>query len=222
MSHNILKVNNNNVSNNNVSLNLSDLCSVSNIQTNDIIKHNGTNFINSTAGGGFSNASLYYQNHESTWNTALGTWTNYEYVNGNYYLGGARVTDRYAYSDSSITANNSTATNSFRDWTNGQYKESYTVATAGTYLCIYFIECKVMSQATFRWQSNAGFFGAKVTMTNSGNGFGSCVVGIVNASQNDVLRVIIDNTIGVGYKGRKFRQSNYTDYCDQVTILKLP
>ena len=124
MSHNVLKVNNSNASNNNINVNLSDLCSVSNIQTNDIIKHNGTNFVNSTASGGgsFTYSDVYY-NKRFHWHSDagggnhangsfhLGSAYNNAYQNGDYWIGGLKrnsTWQNYKHIDSSVSENEST------------------------------------------------------------------------------------------------------------------
>lgn len=76
------------------------------------------------------------------------------------------------------------------------WTESVDIPTAGTYLCIGGAHCATGSSITFRWQNNAGSFGAKTFVRNNTNSYGGLVVAIMTASTNDIFRIVVTSTSG--------------------------
>jgi hypothetical protein len=187
----------NNKSSSNITLNLSDVTQSGTPSNNDVINFNGSSWQNSNIPSSLtSDLSLKFGLFGSTnlsWGTGI-----YLYEVGDYLL--ARRHESYNFTASNFTWNNATSTNSVIS--NSKWFESIDIPEAGRYLCMYSVhadrESGTAASATYRWQCNAGYFGSKCYVDSLGQNYGGIATGIVDAVQNDILRLVVVATDSAG------------------------
>lgn len=214
MSHNIFKLNNRNIdSNGNINLTIEDYVNISSVNTNNIVKYDGSNWINNantnfpaslTAGwyghsGSFSNGSYYYrENHYFINRKASGT--------SDSYTSGASLNDA-THTNSPLTSGS-----------NSNWFESITLVNAGTYLCMYNINCNSGNSISFRWSDPDGnFIGNKSSVKNSNNFWGSiCTAIITTTSISKKIRLVCTD-----YSGNVQLNEPKENESSSMTIIKL-
>lgn len=165
----------------NIPLDMSSLITESNIQNNQIIKYNGSEFINSNAGGSALNLKLGFHFYSTAWGQSAKS-----YLIGDYYSS-RRYQGQY-YTASGFNFNNATNTNTPQS--NTRWQESVDIPSAGKYLFIYSINCRNGTSLTVRCSNNAGEFGVKCIAARTGFQ-GPFVFGIADCVNNDIVRVVI-------------------------------
>lgn len=172
--------------------NLSDV-SISAPSANQVLQYSGSSFVNSVLSGPLDLAGVFtvFQKNSTVYSSS-GSYDVNDFLFLSRDTQGSR---NNAYVDSSVVSSNpATSSNTIKS--NDKFFESIDILEAGTYLCI----CSVPLKSTdggyvVRWHSNSGAFGAStdVHYTNRTSGL---VVGIVTASLNDVLRVVVETENG--------------------------
>ncbi len=197
MSHNITTINSVKPDiTGNIPVNLSDLSDVStsSLEANQVIKHDGTSWSNGVNPATGTSIDQVY----SVWCNFTASWGG----SGNYTTGDYMMTTRdtetsrtYSHIDTSEAESNpATASNTIK--TNSKWLESIDIKNAGTYLCIFVAPLESSNGGyVLRWHSNSGAFGPKSDIYYT-NRTGSIVLGIVNASDDDIIRVVVESETG--------------------------
>tara|TARA_R100000951_G_scaffold104679_1_gene97992 strand:+ start:178 stop:807 length:630 start_codon:yes stop_codon:yes gene_type:complete len=189
MSHNKITVDNQSPDSSGlIDLNMSSYITESPPVENQVIKYNGSEFVNG------SSPSVIYPILKFGLHVKDTTWTAlsaYYYSVGKYYS--IRDYGASIYGDTGFNYNNATAANSIYNST--KWTESINIPVAGTYLFILTMACTSGNSMTLRNSNNAGEFGVQVQV-NSSNTQGSIVWGIADCVQNDVVRTIVKATNG--------------------------
>ena len=219
MSYGFVKVNNK--SSADITLNLSDITQSGTPSNNDVINFNGTSWQNSNIPSSLtSDLSLKFGLFGSTsliWGSGA-----YLYEVGDYLL--ARHHESYNFKATNFGWNNSTSANSVLS--NSKWFESIDIPEAGRYLCMYSVhgdkESGTAASGTYRWQCNAGYFGSKCYVDSLGNNYGGIATGIVDAVQNDILRLVVVATDSAGQgSGSLDLHSSITQQSMCATIIKI-
>ena len=172
--------------------NLSDV-SITSPSANQVLQYSGSSFVNSTLSGPLDLEGVFsiFQKTNITYSSS-GSYDVNDYLFLSRDTMGARNT---SYVDASfVSSNPATSTNTIKS--NDKFFESVNILQAGTYLCICSVPLKSTNGGyVVRWHSNAGAFGAS-TDVHYTNRTGGLVVGIVTASLNDVLRVVVETENG--------------------------
>ena len=210
MSHNVITVNNNKSdSSGDIPFNFSDLSDIttSSLESNQVIKHNGTNWVNSENPATGSSIEQVF----SVWHNFTANYGGSSNFSTNDYMMTMRdtQTDRtYSHVDTSEAESNAaTATNTVKS--NVKWMESIDIKNAGTYLCIFVAPLETSSGGyVLRWHSNSGGFGAKSDIYYT-NRTGSIVLGIVDASDDDIIRVVVESQTGTNGLPNSNKQHSY-------------
>lgn len=169
-----------------IPVDMSSFITESSIQNNQIIKYNGSEFVNSNAGGSALNLKLGLHYNDTSWGQSAKL-----YLIGDYYS--ARDYQTQYYAASGFTFNNATNTNTPQS--NDRWFESIDIPDSGKYLFIYSINCRNGTSLTVRCSNNAGEFGVKCISARQGFQ-GPFVFGIADCVNNDIFRVIIKAKVG--------------------------
>ena len=145
-------------------LGLSDILGVSNLQTNDVIKYDGSAFVNGPVSSSTPAQTLGYSFHllNNMSFSASG-----RYSAGKYLMFQRETASRIKYyKPTGYDTNASTTTNSLKS--NSNWFESIDITNAGTYLCVASYTFNMSSfysggEISLRWESNAGAFSSYVT-----------------------------------------------------------
>jgi len=186
MSHNKIKVDGQAPnSTGEIPLNLSSYINETSISSDQVIKYDGANWIND------SNPATVPNGKIGVWFRNLSSLGSSGTFNTNDYLMVIKGTSySYKYSKPNYTFNNATTANTAKN--NSNYMESIDIPEAGTYLCI----CTTGIQNRrykLRWESNSGAFSSFVDIDDSGNTTGAILLGIVNTTGADIVRVVIQD-----------------------------
>lgn len=214
MSHNKISVNNQNADNaGNVPLNLSTYITESSPSNGQILKYNGTAWINaqSPSGYGVDLTSGWHHREDS-------------YSNGNYYY---RVDDYHINRKNTNTANvynsgasqtSATGGNTPLSGNNGSWFESVKLTSAGTYLCMYSLNCPSGTSLNYRWHDHSdNAFSNKVTIYKNSNSWGSICCGIITtATTNRIIKVVCE-----AYSGNVEITEWQEAFASSMTIMKL-
>ena len=216
MSHNKIKVAGQSPdSNGNVSVSLNDISdiSISSASTNQILKYDGSNFVNGalTASKGYDLKFATFQGSSGS-NYSASTNSTYKYVVEDYaihrVLGGTYIT----YHDNNFDENTATSSNS--PLANNAWMESVDIPSAGTYLVTATGVCRD-NDITYQLESNSGAFSAKI-FCDKDSFFGALSVGIVTVSSSDIVRLVVKAVTGNVVFSSKTDQDFFT-----FNILKL-
>jgi len=216
MSHNVLTVDNQKPTNaGEIPVNLSSFATISNVQSNQVIKYDGSNWQNG------ANPSTSPIALKAGWRGF-----HYSFSNGTYYY----RTNHY-FMHRKATANSSfyLANASFRSATgtntplssgdtNTTWFESIRVNEAGTYLCMMNPNCNAGTYVKFRWHDgNGNPKGNEVTVYNANNFYGAiCTAIITTTTANQNIRLVC-----TGYSGNCQITEPRENAVSSVTILKL-
>lgn len=200
MSHKVLKVNNVNAN----SLGLSDVINSSSIQANDIIKWNGTQWINGVSSSATPTETLGYSFHLKD---GMSFSASGAYSAGKYLIYQRETANRTIYyKPSGYDTNASTTANSIKN--NSKWFESIDITSAGTYLCLatyaFYSQSFTGGEVSLRWESNAGGFSHYIsTNTSIAAAFPTLLVGVLTVLTTDIVRVVVQsvsNTASVLHK----------------------
>lgn len=170
--------------------NLSDV-SISSPSSDQIIKYDGSNFVNaaSTSEKGYD---LKFATFQGAGNYSVHNQSAYQYVVGDYTIyrlnGGTYTT----FNETDFTANNATAANS--PVTTSVWTESVNIPSAGTYLVTVTGICRA-NDITYQIEGNNGAISAKI-FCDRDSFFGSLAVGIVTVASTDVVRLVVKAVTG--------------------------
>jgi len=201
MSHKVLKVNNVNDANN---LGLSDVINSSSIQANEIIKWNGTQWINGVSSSATPTETLGYSFHLKD---GMSFSASGAYSAGKYLIYQRETANRTIYyKPSGYDTNASTTANSIKN--NSKWFESIDITSAGTYLCLatyaFYSQSFTGGEVSLRWESNAGGFSHYIsTNTSIAAAFPTLLVGVLTVLTTDIVRVVVQsvsNTASVLHK----------------------
>jgi hypothetical protein len=191
MSHKVLKINNVDDVNN---LGLSDVINSSNVQTNDVIKYSGTDWVNGVLSSATPTETLGYSFHlkdgmsfSASGRYSAGKYLMYQRENANRTI---------YYKPSGYDTNGATTTNSLKN--NSNWFESIDITSAGTYLCIatyaFYSQTYTGGEISLRWESNGGGFSHYVsTDTSISAAFPMLLVGVLTVSTSDIIRVVVQS-----------------------------
>lgn len=183
MSHNKTTVNNEEPDlSGNIPLNLDSYITESNIQNNEVVKYDGSDWINSAISSSLSlNLKVGFHYDNLGWSQSAKL-----YGIGDYYI--ARDQLARNYNGAGFDFNNATSTNTPQS--NTRWFESVDIPDAGKYLFIYSIQCRNGTSLTVRCSNNAGDFGVKCISKRFG--FQSpFVFGIADCVNNDIFKVVV-------------------------------
>jgi hypothetical protein len=217
MSHNKITVDNQAPnSTGDVPVNMSSYISESSPSSpsaSQVIKYDGANWVNSISPSGVG------------LDLAAG-WLHYggSYVVGGYYYrvnhyhinrkatGTARV-----YTDNTLLVN-ATSANTPLTSNNTSWFESIRLNNAGTYLCMYSMNCPSGTSIEYQWEDNSSnTFSNKVTLSNTNNAWGAICCGIITTTAaNDRVRVVCQ-----AYSGNVGISPHEEARNSSMTIIKL-
>lgn len=190
MSHNSIKVlgqtldSNSNI---NVSLNNLNNVSITSPSENEIIKYDGSNFINSssTSQKNYDLKASVFQDRGQTYGVSCSSLKQYSVGD---YAEHRLLTGSYEkYNDTNFSINSATATNSVI--TNSKWGESFNIPTSGTYLITATGICRE-NDITFQLESNSGTFSSKI-FCDRDSFFGTLAAGILTVSTTDIVRLVV-------------------------------
>ena len=218
MSHNVLKINNNNFDqNNNINLSMESILNNSSSSNGNVIKKTASGWESGNIIGNLSTSlSLKFGLLSDFSSTAWGG-GNYFYDIGDYLS--YRQNNGKVYSETGYTYN--TITTATAPVTNSKWCNSVDIPTAGKYLCTFSAICDMSGgdgDVTYRFRSNSGYFGAKVFLKSSGNNYGGIACGIVDAIQNDIIALEVVSQNGPGSNDIHEQNSQYS-MC--FTVIKI-
>lgn len=166
-----------------IPVNMSSYITESSPLSNQIIKYNGTSWINAASSSKSATAGLglWFRNTASLSSSG-------SYSLNDYYMIIKASSYAYDYRASGFTYNNATTTNTPKN--NANYLESIDIPGAGTYLCICSLAL-INNSFKVRWESNSGPFSAYCDINSSGNTNGSMLLGVLTTTGTDIVRVVI-------------------------------
>ena len=213
MSHNILKVNNEKTDNQgNIPINLGTYTSLNSISSDNILKHDGSNWVNGSSD--IFPIDLISGFHFRSGSYGTGS---YYYSVGNYLVNRHNTSsaNRYSSNSSFMTL---TAANSSVSSNNSSWFESVKITNAGTYLCMYSVGCATGTSISYRWKDHDGnYFSNKVTVQSANNAWGALCTGIVTTSgSNEIIKVVCTNV-----SGNVNLNQDEEAYASSMTIMKL-
>jgi hypothetical protein len=188
MSHNKITVDGQSPdSNGSIDLNMSSYITESSPVENQVIKYNGSEFVNGSSPSVIAPILKLGLHFNSTgWGGG-----SYYYSVGKYFT--VRDAQSINYADTGFNFNDATTTNSIL--TNNKWFPSVDIPTAGTYLFIRTVALTSGTSMTLRNSNNAGEFGVQVQV-NSSNTQGAAVWGIANCVENDIFRTVVKSISG--------------------------
>tara|TARA_Y100000591_G_scaffold332221_1_gene368769 strand:- start:1253 stop:1900 length:648 start_codon:yes stop_codon:yes gene_type:complete len=194
MSHNIIKVNNvlpNNQGN--IPVNMDSYINTSSLSNDNIVSYDGSNWINNSASfpvslsAGWINISGSYSNG------------NYPYSVGHYFMNRRGTNQGITYA-SNATLNSATGANTPLNSgdTNNTWFESVKLSNAGTYLCMFSINCSTGNSISFRWQDHDdNYFSNKASVEKNNNSWGAICTGIVTTTgSNKIVKLVCTDVSG--------------------------
>ena len=188
MSHNKITVDNQNSSvTGDIPVNIASYISESSPASNQVIKYNGTNWINGSYPGA-TTPNLGLAIFGSTYGWSGG---NYFYAAGDYFT--IRDYGSLQHRDSGFNFNDATTANS--PLSNTRWSESIDIPTAGTYLIVCTLAILGGTSMTMRMSNNAGEFGMKVTIDRTSR-YGAFIYGIGTFVNNDIFRIVVKSLSG--------------------------
>jgi len=199
----------------NVSVSLNDISdiSISSASTDQVLKYNGSNFVNSalTVAKGYDLKCAIYQGSGGS-NYTVTTSNTYKYVVGDYSVYRINGNTYNTYNDTGFTVNNATSANS--PLSNNTWVESIDIPSAGTYLVSATGVCRD-NDITYQIEGNNGAISAKI-FCDRDSFFGALAVGIVTVSSTDIVRLVVKAVTGNVVFSSKTDQDFFT-----FNILKL-
>lgn len=214
MSHNKITVDNlSPTSSGDTPINLATYINETSPTTNQIIKYNGSNWINSKtpADSGFDLVAgwLHYGGSYSV--------GGYYYRVNHYHTNRKNTATARVYTDNTLLVN-ATSANTPLTSNNTSWFESIRLDNTGTYLCMYSMNCPTGTSIAYQWEDNSGnTFSNKVTLSNTNNAWGSICCGIITTiSANDRVRVVCQ-----AYNGNVKISEHAEARNSSLTIIKL-
>ena len=192
--------------------NLSDV-SISTPSTDQVLKYNGSNFVNGalTVDKGYDLKCAIYQGSGGS-NYTVTTSNTYKYAVGDYSVYRINGNTYNTYNDTGFTVNNATSANS--PLSNNTWVESVNIPSAGTYLVSAAGVCRD-NDITYQIEGNNGAISAKI-FCDRDSFFGALAVGIVTVSSTDIVRLVVKAVTGNVVFSSKTDQDFFT-----FNILKL-
>jgi hypothetical protein len=184
MSHNITTVDNQNPDNtSNIPVNLSSYINETSVSNNQVIRYDGSNWVNGSNPSPDINAGVgvWFKNTASV--SSSGSYSVNDYLmilKSSSYV--------HTYLASGYSLKNATSTNTIKS--NSNWLEAVNISSAGKYLCICTLAIR-SGDMKARWESNAGGFSSYVHVTVSNNDRGAVILGIVETTGADVIRVVV-------------------------------
>jgi len=214
MSHNKITVDNQAPnSTGDVPVNVSSYITESSPATDQVIKYDGANWINA------SSPSAIGLNLTAGWFHRSGSYSNgtYYYRVGDYHINRKNVSTANVYTDGASLPT-ATSSNTPLTSTNSSWFESIRLNDAGTYLCMYSLNCPDGTSLEYRWEDhNSNAFSAKVKVHSNNNAWGPICTGIVTTvSTNQRVRVVCQ-----AYSGNVQITEYEEAYNSSMTIIKL-
>lgn len=189
MSHNKIRVDNQDPNSvGSIDLNMSSYINESSPVTDQVIKYNGSDFVNGSNPSSVA-ALLKLGLHFNPVGWGGG---NYYYSVGDYFT--IRDYGTVNYADTGFDYNNATTTNS--PLSNNRWCQSIDIPESGTYLFIRTVAMTSGTSMTFRHSINAGEFGMQAYIENSSNTNGAMIWGIATCVQNDIFRTVVKAKVG--------------------------
>jgi hypothetical protein len=214
MSHNKITVDNQ-VPNStgDVPVNMSSYISESSPSASQVIKYDGANWVNSISPGGVGLDLV------AGWLHYGGSYSvgGYYYRVNHYHINRkATSTARVYTSNTSLV--NATAANTPLTSNNTSWFESIQLNNAGTYLCMYSLNCPTGTSIEYQWEDNSSnTFSNKVTLSNTNNAWGPICCGIITTTAaNDRVRVVCQ-----AYNGNVKISTHEEARNSSLTVIKL-
>lgn len=193
MSHNIVKVNNVLPDNQgNIPINIDSYINTSSLSNDNILAYDGSNWIN--------NSTSFPISLSAGWINISGSFSNgnYPYSVGDYFMNRKGSGQGITYT-SNTTLNAATAANSpLTSGSNSTWFESIKLSNAGTYLCMFSINCSTGNSISFRWQDHDdNYFSNKASVEYNNNSWGAICTGIVTTTgSNKIVKLVCTNVSG--------------------------
>ena len=195
-----------------IPINLSTYFIESSPSTNQIIKYNGTNWINSeTPADPALDLAAGWITY-SSYNVG-----NYYYRVGHYHMNRKSSSSARTYTDNTSLVNAS-STNTPLGGTNTSWFESIRLTNTGTYLCMYSMNCPTGTSIVYQWEDHSGItFSNKVTIYSAINSYGPICCGIITTTATyRRVRVVCQ-----AYSGNVKISPSQEALASSMTIIKL-